>query len=157
MSSALTVRNRTRAGALDIPLLRRIALALLRELLDRQDFELGLYVVDAKEMTQLNQTHLRHRGPTDVITFDYGDPAQPRRLAGEIFVCLDEAVRQAARYHVTWQSEIARYLVHGVLHLAGYDDAAAASRRHMKKREDLLVRALGRRFRLRQLGGHVSH
>ena len=41
---------------------------------------------------------------------------------GKSFVCLDEAVRQARRFHTTWQSELVRYVVHGVLHLLGYDD-----------------------------------
>ena len=112
-------------------------------------------------MTRLNETFLRHKGSTDVITFDYAEqvdqasrlssprpqlalPGQARRLScllhGEIFVCLDEAVSQARRFHTTWQSELVRYVVHGVLHLLGYDDRDSRARRRMKAAEDALVR-----------------
>ena len=44
-------------------------------------------------------------------------------LHGEIFICVDEAIRQARRFGTIWQSEIVRYLIHGVLHLLGFDDS----------------------------------
>ena len=71
---------------------------------------------------------------------------------GEIFICLDEAVSQARRFRTTWQSELVRYVVHGVLHLLGYDDAASRARRRMKKAEDTLLHLLAREFDLYNLG-----
>ena len=84
------------------------------------------------------KSYLRHDGSTDVIAFDYakiaGQAVQPvpktawtengqagslSALHGEIFICVDEAVLQARKFHTSWQSEIVRYLVHGVLHLLG--------------------------------------
>ena len=53
-----------------------------------------------------------------------------------------------------WQSEIARYLVHGLLHLEGYDDAGPGPRRAMKRRENKLLKELSRRFDLGKLGRH---
>jgi rRNA maturation RNase YbeY len=73
-------------------------------------------------------------------------------LHGEIFVCLDEAVSQARQFHTTWQSEVVRYVVHGVLHLLGYDDLDTRARRKMKKAEDALVGRLARQFDFRGLG-----
>lgn len=72
-------------------------------------------------------------------------------LHGEIVACLDEAVCQARRFHTTWQSELVRYVVHGVLHLLGYDDQDNRARRRMKAAEDALVRRLARRFVLSAL------
>ena len=80
--------------------------------------------------------------------------ACPTLLHGEIFVCLDEAVSQARRFHTTWQSELVRYVVHGVLHLLGYDDAASRARRKMKAAEDTLVRQLARQFDFHSLEGN---
>jgi probable rRNA maturation factor len=143
-------------------LLRRIAKALLEDVLDQTDFELGIYVLGSREMTSLNEGFLHHQGVTDVIAFDYSEPEpkssrwsspsrraeapMPLRLWGEICVCLDEATRQARRFHTTWQSELVRYVVHGVLHLRGYNDQKAAARRQMKREEDRLLAALAARF-----------
>lgn len=73
-------------------------------------------------------------------------------LHGEIFVCLDEAVSQAHRFHTNWQSELVRYIVHGVLHLLGYDDLNNRARRRMKAAEDNLVGQLARQFDFHGLG-----
>jgi rRNA maturation RNase YbeY len=120
-------------------------------------------------MTRLNETFLRHAGSTDVIAFDYAEDAvgqasspssrtrtgkmsDPRRpLHGEIFVCMDEAILQARRFRTSWQAEVVRYVVHGTLHLLGYDDQHAADRRRMKREEDRLCAVLAARFALSQL------
>jgi len=68
---------------------------------------------------------LRHAGATDVIAFDYSIRAS--HLRGEIFICVDEALVQARRFRTTWQSESVRYVVHGVLHLLGFDDRRPAA------------------------------
>jgi probable rRNA maturation factor len=157
-----------------LDLLRRIARALLEETWRDSGFDLAICLVAAPEMTRLNEAYLRHKGPTDVITFDYAErvgqgsrlplfplPSTPSRdkhhacpalLHGEIVVCLDEAMRQSRRFHTTWQSELVRYVVHGVLHLLGHDDHDTRARRRMKATEDALVRRLARRFVSSALG-----
>ena len=149
----LVVRNRYRAFPVNLPVLRRITRSLLAQSLGTRAFTLGVFLVDAGEMTRLNEAFLRHAGPTDVIAFDHLEAAQPSALFGEIYIGLDEARRQARRFRVTWQAELVRYLVHGVLHLRGHDDRDGRSRRRMKREEDRLVRELAGRFRLSQLLG----
>lgn len=166
MTGELTVWSLLRPGSVNLALLRRIARCLLAELLCARDFELGLYLVGPAEMTRLNEAFLRHKGPTDVIAFNYGEPfiqpsyhASPRRVTGrgpsrlwgEIFVCPDQAMRQACRFHTTWQSEVVRYAVHGVLHLMGYDDLRPEARKLMKREEDRLLRQLARRYPIEKL------
>jgi rRNA maturation RNase YbeY len=151
-----------------------MTLALLRKTWPDGGFDLAVYVVAEAEMTRLNETFLRHKGSTDVITFDYSENAEsasrpptcpapnapsrdrrdacPALLHGEIFICVDEAISQARRFRTTWQSELLRYVVHGVLHLLGYDDHHAPARRTMKKQEDALVDHLSRQFDLCSLG-----
>ena len=131
---------------MDLRLLRRVAQALLHDTQPNASFDLGIYLVAAPEMTRLNETFLRHKGLTDVITFNYAEPRDQPCLNGEIFICLDEAASQARRFHTTWQSELVRYVVHGVLHLLGYDDRNSRARRRMKAAEDALVRRLARQF-----------
>jgi probable rRNA maturation factor len=64
---------------------------------------------------------------------------------------MDEALIQARRFRTTWQTELVRYLIHGVLHLQGHDDRRSVSRRSMKKEEARLLKKLGRRFCLSKL------
>jgi probable rRNA maturation factor len=123
-----------------------------------EEAELGINLVAAREMTLINETFLRHEGSTDVITFDYsnaecGVRSAELNLHGEIFVCVDEAVLQAIKFKTTWQSEIVRYLVHGVLHLLGHDDRHTAARRKMKREENCRLAGLSRKFSLAQIGG----
>lgn len=151
MTGTLVVRNRQRARPLNTKFLRDIIRALLTEELSRNEFEIDISVIDEKAMMRMNEGFLRHKGSTDVITFDYADATRPQCLTGEIFICLDEAIIQAPRFRVPWQNELVRYVVHGLLHLAGYDDKTAAACRKMKREENRLMRRLAARFKFDQL------
>jgi len=147
----LCLRNRQRTRAVDTRLLRRIARDLLTELLSVRRYELGVHIVADEEMTCVNETFLKHAGSTDVITFPHASNRRDGCLHGEIFICVDEAVLQARRYRTAWQSELARYLVHGLLHLRGFDDASRVQRARMKREEGRLLRTVARRFPLSKL------
>ena len=149
--SELVLRNRQRVRGVDLRQLRRIAGATLEGLLNLRVYELGVHLVGAREMAALNETFLGQDGSTDVITFDHSEAAAEPGLRGELFICLDDAVVQARQFGTTWQAEVIRYLVHGVLHLRGYDDRDPACRRRMKREEDRLVKELGRHFDLSRL------
>jgi probable rRNA maturation factor len=159
MSQALTLQNRQRTRPVETRRLRRICVTLLKDLLRIRNANLGVILVAAPEMARINRQFLQHHGSTDVITFDYSEisnlgprPFDPGlQLHGELFVCLDEAVLQARRFRTTWQAELVRYLIHGTLHLLGYDDRRAADRRTMKREEDRLLRLLAARFPLSRL------
>jgi probable rRNA maturation factor len=143
---------RQRALALERTLWRRVARCLLEELLDRQDYELGVHFIGATEMARLNETFLGHEGSTDVLTFNHQENPGRDRLYGEIFISVDDALVHARRFRVRWPWELTRYLVHGVLHLEGCDDTDPCSRRAMKRRENSLLKALSARFDLGKLG-----
>jgi len=150
VSNPLTLRNRV-AQPLDLAFLRRVFRFLLRDLLGANVRELGIYVVGEEKMTQLNETFLRHRGVTDVIAFNYAENSSGAALYGEIFVCVDEARLQAKRFGASWQEELVRYIVHGILHLLGYDDHRKADRLRMKREENRLVKELAHTFPLKAL------
>lgn len=157
MSNTVSVRSRYRARSVNTRLLRQVGLALLDQLGSLESSQIAIYIVAAREMTRLNETFLKHRGSTDVIAFDYSEPDQTG-LIGEIFICLDEALIQAARFRTDWRAEIVRYLVHGTLHFAGYKDHTPRFRRRMKVQENRLLRLLANRFDLHRLGkSHPRH
>ena len=145
-AKTIHLHNRYSVRGVRLGLLRRITQALLEKTWPDGGFDLAVCLVAAPEMTRLNEAFLRHKGSTDVITFDYSERVGQALLHGEIVICVDEAVRQARRFHTTWQSELVRYVVHGVLHLLGYDDQNSRARQRMKATEDALVRRLGGQF-----------
>lgn len=156
----IVIANRQRNKKINARLLRQIVAGLFEEL-KITEAALGINLVAAREMTLVNETFLQHEGSTDVITFDYLDlgpqtPDASPQLHGELFICVDEAVLQARQFVTNWQSEVVRYVVHGVLHLRGHDDRRVAARRRMKREENRLVRALARRFSLAQIGGRSN-
>ncbi len=162
----VVIANRQRTKKINTPLFKQIVGGLFEELKITEG-ELGINLVGAKEMAKVNWNFLRHEGSTDVITFDHADgsgecsslPADGAHgvtrstLHGELFICVDEAVFQAKQFGTSWQLEILRYVVHGVLHLRGHDDLQPALRRKMKRTENRLVRVLAKRFSLAQLSG----
>jgi probable rRNA maturation factor len=150
MNFALTVRNRQRVRRVDARQFKKILAAALTEL-GVESCELCFHLVGAKEMARVNWDFLQHEGSTDVITFDLTEgkrqkPKGKNKLSGEIFICLDDAVKQAREFGTTWPGELVRYAVHGILHLLGHDDLQPAERRKMKREEHRLVKLLARRL-----------
>lgn len=154
----LRVRNHQRAVRVDGRLLGTLGRAALAQpelapLADR--IEVSVHLVGDATIERLNQRLLSHAGPTDVITLDYGpvpagQPAPCLRCA-ELFLGVPEGYRQARRFRTRGPAELVRYLVHGLLHLAGHDDQTPAARRRMKRAEDRLVRRLAAQFDFRRL------
>jgi len=147
----VVIANRQRVKKIDTRLLKKFVAALLAEL-EIGEAELGINLVGARAMALVNETFLQHEGSTDVITFNHDEKANPKKIHGELFICVDDAVAQAKEFKTSWQSEIVRYIVHGVLHLLGYDDLKPHLRREMKREENWLVRRLARKFSLAQIG-----
>lgn len=114
--------------------------------------ELSIVIVDDERMAAMHERHTGVSGTTDVLTFDLQDnPVPPgsddclrgRSVEGEIFICFDEATRQAtARGHAV-ERELLLYLVHGLLHLLGLDDHDPDDHARMHQLEDELLEAIG--------------
>lgn len=138
----LVFRNRQRSRPVPTAALRRLARHVLTHSLQLHGCALGVHFVADPEITRLNESFLHHAGPTDVITFNHGPTPEAPDLHGEIFICVPEALRQARRFRTRWTHEIARYLIHGLLHLRGYEDCTPTDRRAMKRAEDRLLRAV---------------
>ena len=155
----IAIFNRQKTKPIRIRPLRSLVQSLGEEL-DLARAQIGIHLVTAGEMTQVNETYLNHAGSTDVITFDHaGSMAEtciPQNLYGELFVCVDEALLQARRFNTSWQAEVTRYIVHGILHLLGYDDRTPHRRKLMKQEENRLVRCLLSKKSFASLSGGVK-
>ena len=145
----LVLTNRQRTRRVDIRSLRALVAAVLDDL--GIDAEIGIHLVSAREMAKVNWDFLRHEGSTDVITFDHSSTTE--RLHGELFISVADAVVQAEEFGTTWDEELARYVIHGLLHLLGHDDLEPAKRRVMKRRENRLVRKFAEKHPLARPAG----
>ena len=109
--------------------------------------EVDLAVVDRKRITELNLRYLGRDAATDVLSFDLSDPPYGS-VNAQLVVCGPVAVEQARRRGCGPQRELMLYVVHGLLHLMGYDDnSAGAAARMQARQEELLEQFLARASR----------
>ncbi|HPD56540.1 MAG TPA: rRNA maturation RNase YbeY [Smithellaceae bacterium] len=113
--------------------------------LECQDHEISIVFTDDAGIQKLNQTYLGKNKPTNVLSFslrenDYGD-INPQIL-GDIVISVETAKKDAAKGGLTFAQEIDFLLIHGLLHLLGYnhENTTRAATRKMKKREEELFR-----------------
>jgi rRNA maturation RNase YbeY len=119
-----------------------------RRLLDalrRGEAELSVLLVSDREMRRLNRAWRGRDRPTDVLSFAQaeGEGAAPAGLLGDVVISLETAKRQAGERGVAVGEEAERLLIHGVLHLLGYDhEVSDREARRMQRRERALARVL---------------
>ncbi len=85
------------------------------------------------ELLQINNQYLKHDYYTDVITFDYSEGAV---LNGDIFISVDRVRDNAKQVGVTFEEELYRVMIHGVLHLSGVNDKTEQQAKQMRKAEE---------------------
>ncbi|MEL6615265.1 MAG: rRNA maturation RNase YbeY [Bacteroidota bacterium] len=99
--------------------------------------EVGIILGDHALVHELNSEWLGHDWTTDVVSFPLDEEARARgEIEGEVYVDLDTAQEVAPEVGATFETEALRYVVHGLLHLCGHDDAADDERAAMRALED---------------------
>ena len=107
---------------------------------------INVVLVDDDYLLEVNRKYLNHNYKTDVIAFDLNDGGT---IDGEIYVSVDRAKVQAKRYRVNLYQEVLRLIIHGTLHLAGWEDTTRAEKLKMRKRENEYIERFYRRRRRR--------
>lgn len=90
-------------------------------------------------LLNINREYLQHDYFTDVITFNY---VEEKVISGDIFISIDTVKRNAKEYNVAFDNELCRVIIHGVLHLVGYDDKDDLSQQEMTKKENEYLQEL---------------
>ena len=137
-----TVRNLQRKVPVDIVDLEKFARKAVQFCLDmrrdrRTDLgqlqEIFVFIVSDRRIASLHRQFMNQPGPTDVLTFQHG----------EIFVSAETARRNARRFATTLARELGLYIVHGLLHLHGFDDATRAGEQKMKAIQQRILDCVG--------------
>jgi probable rRNA maturation factor len=99
-------------------------------------YDISIVLVTEEKMKALYAMYKRINRVTDVLSFFYGKSEEDTHPQGELYICLSQALRQARRYRVSPVQEVARLVIHGFLHIYGYD--------HQKKHERAVMQSLER-------------
>ncbi len=110
--------------------IRSTVLKILTMLVQPKDSEICISFVDDKTIRELNNSYRNINRATDVLSFPQDGP--DFSILGDIVISVDTAKRHAVRYENTYEFEIKKLLVHGILHLLGFD--------HKKKKETMIMR-----------------
>ena len=132
----ISLLNRQRARTIDLELLSRFAQRALDkvEAVGRTALpaEIVAVLVSDRRISAIHLQFMQIAGPTDVITFQHG----------EIIISVETAYRQATQFGTELVEELCLYLLHGLLHLAGYDDATTFGSREMDRLQRTLMREI---------------
>ena len=105
-------------------------------LLDKKIGEIHIALMDDEGLLALNQKHLNHNYYTDVITFDY---STTNTLNCDVAVSTDRVTENANTEGTSVENELARVLIHGILHCVGYSDKTSKDKQIMRKKEDEML------------------
>ena len=108
-------------------------------------YNLSVVLVSDKQIAALNARFHHVKGPTDILSFDYGTGV------GELIISLERARSQACRFHTTLARELALYVIHGILHLHHHDDRTVRERRCIRAAERRLMKCLEREMLIQDI------
>ncbi len=100
---------------------------------NKKEGEINYIFCDDEYLLQINQEHLQHDYYTDIISFDY---TIGNEISGDMFISVDRVKENAQDFNVSFDDEIKRVIVHGVLHYCGYNDKSEADELVMRSKED---------------------
>ena len=135
-AARVTLANCQRDERVPVAWLRRVAECAVRRLRIRGPGTLTISLIDRRAMARLNRRLLGHHGVTDVLSFRYDGEA----IIGEVLVSPSFARRYANEHGLVFRDEVARYIVHGLLHWLGHDDRTLAEQQRMRRMEDRVLR-----------------
>lgn len=108
----------------------------IKQVVENYGYKLGevSYVFCSDErILEVNKQYLSHDFYTDIITFDY---VEKGRVSGDIFISVDRVKENAKDFNVTFQQELLRVIIHGVLHLLGFEDHSQEEQQLMRQKEN---------------------
>jgi probable rRNA maturation factor len=114
-----------------------ILISSLKKEFDLHFSFLSISFINSRELRTVNKQYLKHDYDTDVITFNYSK--ELKDIDGEILISFEEAKYNAKKFNITYGKELARLVIHGMLHLLNFDDKDRKRKKIMKQEENKLI------------------
>ena len=115
---------------------RRLYSNWIKSIVNKYGYKLGeinyIFCSD-KYILEINRQYLNHDYFTDIITFNYNND---KLISSDIYISIDTVAKNAEYYHVNFEIELNRVMIHGILHLLGFDDKSEDEKIVMRKKED---------------------
>ncbi|MFH1413232.1 MAG: rRNA maturation RNase YbeY [Candidatus Omnitrophota bacterium] len=139
----VTIRNSQKTIPIDWRTIKKATLKVLSSQSKRKSGEINLCFVSDKKIKQLNLLYLGKNEPTDVISFDLTEAHDAeKKLFADIIISADTALSNSKIFKTDPLYEIHMYVVHGLLHLLGYDDGTLKQRKRMEQKTKQILRTL---------------
>ena len=100
---------------------------------DKKTGDISYIFCSDKEILRINKLYLNHDYYTDIITFDYSEKG---RVGGDLFISLDTVKTNSEKFKTAYIDELHRVMIHGILHLCGFDDKTPAKSKIMRAKEN---------------------
>jgi len=119
--------------------IRKIVRMVFQEEGRKEKGLVSIVLTDDKTLQDLNVRFFKKNRPTDVIAFPLGDQ---ENFLGEIYISIERAEANRIEYRVPLSQEVARYIIHGLLHLLGYPDKTREEKKCMREKEDMYLKKI---------------
>ncbi len=104
--------------------------------------ELNFIFCSDNYLLEINKHYLNHNTLTDIITFDYSQESASKAISGDIFISIERVKENATTFSKSFEEELHRVIIHGVLHLLGYKDKTKLAKAEMTKQENASLKLL---------------
>ena len=98
--------------------------------------EINYIFCDDAYLNHINKEFLKHDSFTDIISFDY---SLGKQISGDIYISIERVLDNAEKYNVTFENELRRVMIHGVLHYMGYKDKTTEEKKVMRLKENITI------------------
>lgn len=133
--SEVVVKNANKRFNLDEKFLKKIAVKILKILKKPRDTKLEIIFLSDKAIRPVNKKYKHRDRATDVLSFDL-------EACSQILISSDTALKNSRIFKTSFEEEIILYVIHGILHLFGYDDGTGREKKRMSKKEQGILKIL---------------
>ncbi len=120
--------------------IKSVGIAIESVIKTQQIGVINIIVTTPKDIAWINKTYRDKEGPTDILTFSFRETAkQPTDIAGEIYLCLEKIQLYAKERWVSYEEQLRYIIIHGLVHMMGYDHETEKESREMEKIEQKIL------------------
>ncbi len=139
----IRVNNLNRSRSLNEAFIKRLASKVLPFVRTPERSQIEIVILDDKRIKALNRKYKKANRPTDVLSFNIGSvPFKAGTFFGVVFISSDTASRNSKAFYTSFEEELVLYVIHGILHLFGYEDERPKDRLRMSKKQERILKVL---------------